>query len=102
MRVRILRSAGQDLLDGYRFYESLQTGIGERFLASVFADIDALAVTAGVHPTHFGGFHRSLAKRFPFAIYYRVVADTTVVYAVLDCRRSPAWVRATLERPQPF
>lgn len=100
MKVRILASAGQDLLDGYRFYESLQPGIGERFLESMFADIDALAVTAGVHSIHFGGFHRLLAKRFPFAIYYRVTADTAVVYAVLDCRRSPAWLRATVERPQ--
>jgi plasmid stabilization system protein ParE len=40
--------------------------------------------------------HRLLAKRFPFAIYYRVEGDPVQVYAVLDCRRNPAWIRDRL------
>jgi len=37
-----------------------------------------------------------LSKRFPFAIYYKVAKDQAVVYAVLDCRRNPAWIRKKL------
>lgn len=43
MQVRIARSAETDLLEGYAFYEEQQAGIGEYFLDSLFADIDALA-----------------------------------------------------------
>ena len=39
-----------------------------------------------------------LAKRFPFAIYYEVRGDTATVYAILDMRRNPLWLRAELER----
>ena len=63
MKIKILSSASQDLIDGYWFYEK---------------------------------YHRLLSKRFPFAVYYRVEDQTALVYAVLDCRRSPAWIRKKL------
>lgn len=98
MKIRILRAASQDLIDGYRFYAAQGEGIGDYFLDSLYSDIDSLALTAGVHQTHFGGYHRMLSKRFPFAVYYRLEGDIVLVFAVLDCRRKPAWVRKRLER----
>ncbi len=48
-QVRIARSAEADLLEGYVFYERQQAGVGDYFLDSVYADIDALALYAGIH-----------------------------------------------------
>src|SRR3989339_852216 len=42
------------------------------------------------------GHHRLLAKRFPYAVYYRVTGKLIRVHAVLDCRRNPAWIRDRL------
>ncbi len=42
MRVEIARSAETDLLQGFAFYERQQAGVGDYFLDSLFADIDAL------------------------------------------------------------
>jgi len=98
MRVAIARSAETDLLEGYVFYEEQQAGIGDYFLDSLFADIDALALYGGIHPKPDGRLHRTLAKRFPFAIYYDVVDDTAIVVAVLDCRQSPASIAQRLQR----
>ena len=42
------------------------------------------------------GFHRALSKRFPFGVYYRVEDAAILVYAVLDLRRDPAWIRRRL------
>jgi hypothetical protein len=44
-----------------------------------------------------GGFHRLLARRFPHAIYYRIIEDAPVVFRVLDCRRSAERIRRSLE-----
>jgi hypothetical protein len=68
--VRIGASAERDLLVGFEFYETQAAGLGQYFLDSLFSDIDALALYAGVHPKPLSGLHRSLSKRFPFAIYY--------------------------------
>lgn len=92
MKVEMLDEAMQDLSDGCRFYERQAEGLGDNFLDSLFADIDALQIYGGIHATEFG-YHRALAKRFPFAVYYRVENDVVRVRAVLDCRRDPAWIR---------
>lgn len=93
VKIRILDSASQDLMDGASFYELQERGLGEYFLDSLFADIDSLSLYAGIHAIFFHDYHRSLAKRFPFAVYYKIVGDAVLVYAVLDCRRNPAWTR---------
>ena len=37
-----------------------------------------------------------LSKRFPFGIYYEVESETAYVYAILDMRRGPLWIRSEL------
>lgn len=97
MRIKILSIAEDDLADGYRFYESQADGLGTYFLDTLYSDIDSLAYFAGMHRVVLG-YHRLLSKRFPFAVYYRVTGDTALVYAVLDCRRNPSWIRSKLSK----
>ncbi len=97
MKVKILPSASQDLIDRYWFYEKQVEGLGTYFLDTLFSDIDSLTISTGIHSIHFGKYHRMLSKRFPFAVYYRVENKTALVYGVLDCRRSPAWIKKKLE-----
>lgn len=97
MRIKILESATEDLKEGYYFYEFQESGLGDYFLESLYSDIESLKLYAGIHSVHFGKYYRLLAKRFPFAIYYRVENKNIIVHAVLDCRRDPAWIRRKLE-----
>jgi plasmid stabilization system protein ParE len=97
MRIKILSTAEDDLKEGYRFYDSQSAGLGTYFLDTLYSDIDSLAYFAGMHRV-VSGYHRLLSKRFPFAVYYRIVDDTVLVYAVLDCRRNPNWIRAVLSK----
>ena len=97
MRVKILSIAEDDLEEGYRFYESQADGLGTYFLDTLYSDIDSLAYFAGMHRIVLG-YHRLLSKRFPFAVYYRVADDAVTVFAVLDCRRKPSWIRKKLSK----
>lgn len=96
MKVQILDSAQEDLVEGYLFYEKQESGLGGYFLDSLFSDIDSLQLYAGIHSLHFVRYYRMLSKRFPFAVYYRIESNNALVYAVLDCRRNPAWIRERL------
>ena len=98
MRIELLDDAKKDLVDGFDFYERQTPGPGSYFLDSLFADIDSLLLYAGTHRVVFGS-HRCVAKRFPFAVYYRVEDGVVRVRAVVDCRRSPAWVYRRLRHP---
>lgn len=97
MQLRILPSAFGDLDRGRTFYAQHGDELGEYFLDSLFADIDSLALYAGIHLMVWG-FHRMLARRFPYAIYYEVEGDVCTVWRVLDCRRRPSRVRRELTR----
>jgi len=95
MRIEILDKAEDDLVEGFQFYESQHLGLGAYFLDSLYSDIDSLSLSmhGGMHRVVYRGYHRMLSKRFPFAIYYTVTGDTAFIHAVVDCRRSPAWIR---------
>jgi len=97
MRVRIPRSAEQDLLRGFAFYNRQQEGVGSYFLDSLYADIDSLAFYGGMHPKVDERLFRALAKRFPFFIYYDKQGDEVTVIAVLDYRQNPTTITKELE-----
>ena len=96
MRVEILDLAIGDLIEGYRFYEEREAGLGGYFLSGLISDIESLAVFGGMHRRVYRKFHRLLSKRFPFAIYYTVEAEVVKIRAVVDCRRAPLWIRKHL------
>ncbi|MCK4778062.1 MAG: type II toxin-antitoxin system RelE/ParE family toxin [Actinomycetia bacterium] len=96
MNIIILESASQDLVDGYWFYEKQLESLGQYFLDSLYSDIDSLKIYAGIHQIYFDKYYRLLSKRFPFAVYYRIEDKEVQVYAILDCRRDPTWIRNKL------
>jgi plasmid stabilization system protein ParE len=100
MQLRILPSAFEDLDRGRAFYAEHGEELGEYFLDSLFADIDSLVLYAGIHMKVWG-YHRMLARRFPYAIYYKVDADLCVIWRVLDCRLQPRRTRQAVKRGGP-
>ena len=84
------------MLEGWHFYEEREAGLGSYFLTSLYSDIESLRLYAGIHFKPHKDYHRLLSKRFPFAVYYKVGDETAFVYAVVDCRRDPAWVQRRL------
>jgi len=70
--------------------------LGEYFLDSLFSEIDSLLLFGGIHRKVYG-YHRLIAKRFPYAVYYRTEEDRmVVVWRVLDLRQSPLSIRKAL------
>ncbi len=97
MKIEVLDQAELDLIEGFYFYEDQETGLGAYFLSSLYSDIDSLRLYTGIHLKPYKNHHRLLSKRFPFAVYYKVEGNTTLVHAVVDCRRDPAWIRRKIQ-----
>ena len=92
MKVQILRSVIEDLERGRKFYDFQEEGVGDYFFDSLFTEIDSLTLYGGIHSVYFG-FYRLLAKRFPYAVYYKLIDGKAIVFRVLDCRRNPKRLR---------
>ena len=99
MRLRLLPAAERDLEIGADFYESQRRGLGVYFNDCLSTDIESLRSFAGIHE-QYRGFFRTISKRFPFAIYYRIQDDIVEIFAVLDCRQDPQTIDSILESPR--
>lgn len=97
MKIKILKSAREDLLAGYQFYESQEKGLGLYFIDALFSDIDSLLIYAGVHSIHFSKYYRLLSKRFPYAVYYRIQNNQILIHAVFHCRQNPDLINERLQ-----
>jgi ParE toxin of type II toxin-antitoxin system, parDE len=95
--VRISEDALQDLNEGVLFYDAQEAGLGDYFAACLRADIEGLKVSAGIHRIVYHDYHRLLSKVFPYGIFYTVEEKTAVVWAVLDLRKDPIWIRERLK-----
>jgi plasmid stabilization system protein ParE len=98
MTIRISEGALADLDDGYWFYEFQESGLGDYFAITLSSDIEGLKVAAGIHRKDYRDYHRVLSRIFPYAIYYTSTNSEVVVWAVIDCRRDPEWIRSRLDK----
>jgi plasmid stabilization system protein ParE len=97
IKVQISEDALQDLNDGFLFYEAQAAGLGDYFAACLKADIEGLKISAGVHRVIYEDYHRLLSRVFPYGIFYTVSGEAAVVWAIIDLRRDPVWIREHLK-----
>jgi hypothetical protein len=93
--VVVLAEAAEDIEAAREFYDSVEVGLGNYFADSIITDLESLALFHGVHAKHFR-FHRMLASRFPFGIYYEDSNEETRIFGVLDLRGDPSRIRTAL------
>jgi plasmid stabilization system protein ParE len=74
---------------GFRWYEQRQAGLGKDFLD----ELEQVLVEIVAQPARFGfasgNIREGLLRRFPYAIYYRVLFDRIRVLAVFHTARDP-------------
>jgi hypothetical protein len=88
MKVQVLRLALRDMQSSYRFYERQDQGLGSYFRECIDQDLISLQATAGIHSLQ-RGYHHVRSKIFQSIIYYRIIDNKAVVFAILDGRISP-------------
>ena len=98
MNIHILEEAKNDLFKGAKFYEAQKIKLGNYFFDSVMSDIESLQLYCGIH-IKIKNFHRMLAKRFPYSIYYKYDEENIYIVAILDCRSNPQNIKKRLKTP---
>ena len=81
-----------EVLGAFRWYETRQAGLGDDFLTALEAVYSAIQATPEQHQIIEQDIRHSRLRRFPYAVYYRVLADRVEVIAVHHGSRDPdAW-----------
>ena len=87
-------AAAADVEDAYRWYEGRHQGLGDQFLAAVQQALDSILRHPEGAPLIHRDTRRSLLRRFPYGIHYRVIAGEVVVVACFHAKRDPRMSRS--------
>ena len=85
------------MVDAALYYEAKRPGLGVEFVEEVEAGIAAIPEAAQRWPELAAGVRRYRIRRFPYGLFYRVLAEDEVeIVAVADLRRRPGYWRNRL------
>ena len=92
-RIIIRPAAEREIDDARRYYEE-EAELGADFLDEIDRSLEGLLVIQHRFPEVRPGVRRTIVRRFPYAIYFKMVNLDVHVLAVLHVRRSPKLVAA--------
>jgi plasmid stabilization system protein ParE len=94
LRVVFRQAAKSEFEEAAAWYEAQHAGLGEEFCVEIERAIENAAAAPQRYPVVFGDIRRTVARRFPYSIFFRVRKDQLIVLAVFHGRRNPAvWTR---------
>ena len=94
LRVVFRRAAKREFDDAADRYDEQRPGLGEEFTFEIDQAVAKAAASPELYPIVFGDVRRTVARRFPFSVYFRIRRDSMVVLSIFHGRRNPAiWQR---------
>ena len=86
----------EELDDAYSWYEAQQSGVGDDFLICVDETMTRILQMPESYPVIYRDVRRAVVRRFPYAVYYRIVSEGTLVIAIFHGSRDPkVWQKRT-------
>jgi plasmid stabilization system protein ParE len=85
-RVSLSAQARVDLRKAYDWYEGQSAGLGPRFVQAFVQAVDLATERPASFPAVEGDVRRVILSKFPFGVFFRIVADVIRVVRVIDLR----------------
>ena len=89
--IRFRPQAEDEVLEAQLWYEERKPGLGSEFAASVSDTISRIADNPLAFPVACGETRRAVLRRFPYAVYFRLLDDNVIVLAVHGRQHPRRW-----------
>lgn len=86
--------AEADIAAAYAWYEAQRPGLGDEFLVAVERVFERISESPLIYRADQRALRRAMARRFPYAVYFRFRETTVQVVAVFHGRRDPSEAQA--------
>jgi len=86
----------EDLESIVAYYADRDPALPARFRARLKEQTDRLLMFPESGAILFESYRRVLLRRFPYMVVYLVTGERIAVLALVDVRRDPAWIEATV------
>lgn len=80
---------GKELKEIYTWYENQKLGLGDDFLSCVDQTLERICQMPESYPIVYRDIRRAIVRRFPYAVYYRIISSRIIVTAIFHGRRVP-------------
>lgn len=87
--VKFHPNAEDEMIEAAAYYETQQSQLGRRFLASAQDAINRIVFNPCLYPTIYLNVRRCLTKTFPFGVLFRELPDKVIIMAVMHLHRDP-------------
>jgi plasmid stabilization system protein ParE len=81
--------AEADVQAAFDWYEEQAVGLGHEFLRAVDACYATIERTPELYPVVYKRLRRALMRRFPYAVYYVLTAESILIAACTHGRQHP-------------
>ena len=75
LRIVFRLAAKSEFEDAAVWYDAQRLGLGEEFTIEIEQAVTRAAAAAERYPVVFGDVRRTVARRFPFSVYFRTRPD---------------------------
>ena len=95
MRLEVRPAAAAEIEEAALWYEAKRPGLGKEFLDELrFVKASIQEAPASRYPVVMRDTRRAILRRFPYALYFRMLRDRVLVVACMHGRRHPKrWQR---------
>jgi plasmid stabilization system protein ParE len=90
--------AEDDLFYSSKYYDFKQSGLGDRFLASVNEQLERIQINPNLFPVVAPKVHRAPLSKFPYGIIYELIDTNIYVVAVFHAKRNPKQWKKRIKR----
>jgi len=94
--VEFLEFVEDDIRYARAYYDSWQSGGGERFHEKFKEAVSWIGWNPELFPKKYGRFRRAIIRRTYFGMYFVIESGVTTVVAVLDLRQNPRIIERML------
>jgi plasmid stabilization system protein ParE len=77
------------LLEAQQWFDEQRTGLGQEFGLEVDLTISEVLTRPHSFPQVHGEMRRAIVHRFPYGVFFLIVADTIVVLGIIHGHRNP-------------
>ena len=89
LKVYLRPEAETDIEEAAIWYEEQRQGLGQEFLDDVLSLCETISENPAIYPVVHRRTRRSLIRRFPFGVYFRIEDKQVIVVAVIHGSRHP-------------
>ena len=88
--VEIKHEAREEVAESFKYYESVQRGLGLKFLDCVEITLTSISKHPELFAKKHQNFRIALIKPFPYLVIFEVNKSSVIVYQIINAKKHPS------------